>query len=73
MTATNTKTKGFRFPILQGVLPINGSQVPAEIMAGITLAALAMPTVMGYTKIAGMPVITFAWDSWRTSCPARCW
>ncbi len=27
-------------------------------MAGITLAALAIPEVMGYTKIAGTPVIT---------------
>ena len=27
-------------------------------MSGITLAALAIPEVMGYTKIAGMPVIT---------------
>jgi high affinity sulfate transporter 1 len=43
---------------MQGVLPIRGSQVPAEIIAGLTLAALAIPEVMGYTKIAGMPVIT---------------
>ena len=28
------------------------------MIAGITLAALAIPEVMGYTKIAGMPVIT---------------
>jgi high affinity sulfate transporter 1 len=55
---TVKKARGIRFPILQGVLPIKGSQLPAEILAGITLAALAMPTVMGYTKIAGMPVIT---------------
>ena len=27
-------------------------------MAGITLAALGIPGVMGYTKIIGMPVIT---------------
>jgi SulP family sulfate permease len=29
-----------------------------DIIAGITLAALAIPEVMGYTRIAGMPVIT---------------
>jgi high affinity sulfate transporter 1 len=29
-----------------------------EIVAGITLACLAIPEVMGYTSIAGMPVIT---------------
>ena len=34
------------------------AQVPAEIVAGITLAALAVPEVMGYTKISGTPVIT---------------
>ena len=58
MKATNNKSEGFRLPILQGVLPIKGAQVPAEIIAGITLAALAVPAVMGYTKIAGTPVIT---------------
>jgi MFS superfamily sulfate permease-like transporter len=28
------------------------------VIAGVTLAALANPEVMGYTKIAGTPVIT---------------
>jgi high affinity sulfate transporter 1 len=28
------------------------------MVAGLTLAALAIPEVMGYTKIAGMPVVT---------------
>jgi len=46
------------FPILQGVLPIKTAQIPAEIVAGLTLAALAIPEVMGYTKISGTPVIT---------------
>ncbi|HUL11881.1 MAG TPA: SulP family inorganic anion transporter, partial [Methylococcaceae bacterium] len=44
--------------ILQGVLPITAAQIPAEIIGGITLAAIAIPEVMGYTKIAGTPVIT---------------
>jgi hypothetical protein len=47
-----------RFPILQEVLPITAARIPAEILAGITLAAIAVPEVMGYTKIAGTPVIT---------------
>ena len=47
-----------RSRLLQGVLPINPSQVPHEIIAGLTLAALAIPEVMGYTKISGTPVIT---------------
>lgn len=58
MTAEGNQSGRFRLPVLQGVLPIRGARVPAEIMAGITLAALAVPEVMGYTKIAGTPVIT---------------
>ena len=57
MATTNNKSEGFRLPILQGLLPIKGAQVPAELIAGLTLAALAIPEVMGYTKIAGTPVI----------------
>jgi SulP family sulfate permease len=58
MAATDQKTTGFRLPFMEGVLPIKGSQVPAEVIAGLTLAALAVPEVMGYTKISGTPVIT---------------
>jgi len=56
-TVTGT-TAPARFPILQGVLPITAARIPAEILAGITLAAIAIPEVMGYTKISGTPVIT---------------
>ena len=58
MTNARTVAKGYRFPIFQGLRPIKGAQVPSEVIAGITLAALAIPEVMGYTKIAGTPVIT---------------
>lgn len=58
MTSARERTKPVRFPVLQGVLPISAARIPAEIVAGITLAAIAVPEVMGYTKIAGTPVIT---------------
>jgi MFS superfamily sulfate permease-like transporter len=58
MKAVNNNTGGFSLPVLQGVLPIKASQIPLELIAGLTLAALAIPEVMGYTKIAGTPVIT---------------
>jgi MFS superfamily sulfate permease-like transporter len=59
MTTPTTPSKRAKgFPLFQGLLPIEGSQVPAEIVAGLTLAALAIPEVMGYTKISGTPVIT---------------
>ena len=47
-----------KIPIFQGLLPLNKTQIPTELIAGFTLAALAIPEVMGYTKIAGTPVIT---------------
>ena len=43
---------------MQGLLPIDRSRVPAEVLAGMTLAALGIPEVLGYAKIAGMPVVT---------------
>jgi SulP family sulfate permease len=43
---------------LQGILPIDVKRIPAELIAGLTLASLAIPEVMGYTKISGTPVIT---------------
>ena len=45
-------------PVLGGLLPVGRSQVPADVLAGITLAALGIPEVLGYAKIAGMPVVT---------------
>lgn len=44
--------------VLAGVLPVNRARLLPEIFAGLTLAAIAIPEVMGYTKIAGTPVIT---------------
>ncbi|MET1413872.1 SulP family inorganic anion transporter [Roseibium sp. HPY-6] len=43
---------------LAGLLPLKRSRVLPEVLAGLTLAAIAIPEVMGYTKIAGTPVIT---------------
>jgi len=45
-------------PVLQGVLPLDRSRLSSDIIAGVTLAALGIPEVMGYTKIAGTPVVT---------------
>jgi high affinity sulfate transporter 1 len=45
-------------PVMRGVLPVERSRVPADVLAGFTLAALGIPEVLGYAKIAGMPVVT---------------
>lgn len=52
------ETGARRAPVFQGILPIDRSKVPLDVLAGVTLAALGIPEVMGYTKIAGMPVVT---------------
>ncbi len=41
-----------------GIFPIAKSEFPRNVLAGITLATLAIPEVMGYTRISGTPVIT---------------
>ena len=59
MTVTTTlRARRPSRPFLQGILPIVGSRVPAELIAGATLAALAIPETMGYASMAQMPVIT---------------
>src|SRR5215470_19193718 len=58
MNTEDTKFRALRLPILQGVLPVTAEQIPAEVISGVTLAAIAVPEVMGYTKISGTPVIT---------------
>src|SRR5689334_24165605 len=47
-----------RLPVLQGVLPVERSRVRADALAGLTLAAIGIPEVLGYAKIAGMPLVT---------------
>src|SRR5436305_2087522 len=44
--------------VLQGIRPYHRTMLSRDVVAGITLAALAIPEVMGYTKISGTPVIT---------------
>src|SRR6516165_11450190 len=46
------------WPVLEGIRPLDRSRVPAEALAGLTLAAVGIPEVLGYAKIAGMPLVT---------------
>ncbi len=45
-------------PVLRGVLPLDRARVGPDMLAGVTLAALGIPEVLGYAKIAGMPLVT---------------
>jgi sulfate permease, SulP family len=60
VTVEGAERSGLRryVSVLEGIRPYQRGWLQADIVAGITLAALAIPEVMGYTKIAGMPVIT---------------
>lgn len=42
----------------QGILPLKRSNIGNDIIAGIVLAAIGIPEVMGYTKISGTPIAT---------------
>ena len=47
-----------RGPVLQGILPLPRAQLPGDLLAGVTLAAVGIPEVLGFARIAGMPVVT---------------
>lgn len=50
-----SRIKGVLF---RGILPIDKSRLGSEMIAGIVMAAIFIPEVMGYAKIAGMPLIS---------------
>lgn len=58
MVRNGVEQRGIKISVFEGILPVDGYQVLANLVAGVTLAALAIPEVMGYTKISGTPVIT---------------
>ncbi len=58
MTAAKARKPRSRIPLFEGLLPFDTTRLSVDVLAGATLAALAIPEVMGYTKIAGTPVIT---------------
>jgi SulP family sulfate permease len=44
--------------LFRGLRPLKRAGVMCDVLAGIALAATDIPQVLGYTKIAGMPVVT---------------
>src|SRR5688572_5941321 len=47
-----------RFRMFGGLRGLTKADLPAEITAGITLAALAIPLNIGYAQVAGLPAVT---------------
>ncbi|HTY51234.1 MAG TPA: SulP family inorganic anion transporter [Steroidobacteraceae bacterium] len=47
-----------RLTLFAGLKPLGARAALREILPGITLASMDIPQVLGYTRIAGMPVVT---------------
>jgi SulP family sulfate permease len=47
-----------RFNILGGLLPFKPRGALKDAFAGLTLASMNIPQVLGYTRIAGTPIVT---------------
>jgi sulfate permease, SulP family len=45
-------------PLFQGIRPVTRAGAIRDALAGFQLAAMNIPQALGYTKIAGMPVVT---------------
>jgi sulfate permease, SulP family len=47
-----------RLKLFEGLRPLDGRGVLRDALAGVTLAFMNIPQVLGYTRIAGTPVVT---------------
>jgi sulfate permease, SulP family len=44
--------------LFEGLRPFNRSRIVRDCLAGVNLASINIPQVLGYARIAGMPVVT---------------
>jgi len=47
-----------RVSVLKGVLPLGRAAAARDALAGVQLASMDIPQVLGYARIAGMPAVT---------------
>ena len=47
-----------RFSLFGGLRPFRANEAVRDALAGVTLASINIPQVLGYTRIAGTPVVT---------------
>ena len=53
-----TAAHGRRLSLFQGIRPLSRAGAVRDALAGFELAAMNIPQALGYTKIAGTPVVT---------------
>lgn len=58
MREAQSRPPGHRLRLFQGLLPLEKAPALRDALAGFTLAAMNIPQALGYTKIAGTPVIS---------------
>ena len=57
-SAKKLHENGSGLRLFQGIRPVSRAGAMRDALAGFTLAAMNVPQALGYTKIAGMPVVT---------------
>lgn len=57
-TGTTTSNRIFGLKLFTSVRPLSRARVVRDAFAGFQLAAMNIPQALGYTKIAGTPVVT---------------
>ena len=50
--------RAMRISLFAGVRPVTGGGVARNALAGVVLASMNIPQMLGYARIAGMPVVT---------------
>ncbi len=56
--APDTNEPGRTWGLFQSLRPLRRKQAVRDVLAGVQLAAMNIPQALGYTKIAGMPIVT---------------
>ena len=57
-TGARTGAEGMKITFFGGLLPFKPRAALSDVFAGLTLASMNIPQVLGYTRIAGTPVVT---------------
>ena len=63
--------QGTRVSLLSGLRPFSRSGAVRDAVAGVTLASMNIPQVLGYTRIAAMPVVTGLYTVLLPTCGVR--
>src|SRR5215472_9826087 len=55
---SRAESSAMQLPLFAGLRPFSPRAAARDVMAGLTLASMNIPQVLGYTRIAGTPVVT---------------